>query len=235
VTPIVILARPQMGENIGAVARAMSNFGLSELRIAAPRDGWPNPKALEMSAGAEYIIESAKLFPDFKSAMADIHVAYATTARTRDMEKRVITPDVAMKETHESTSKIALVFGPERSGLDNEEVTWCDTLITIPTAPQNSSLNIAQSMVILGYEYFKQQNTTHPTRMLSDIAPREDLQGLLGQLETYLDQVYYFRVEQKKPLMWQNIQNMFLRSQLNPQEIRTLRGMFRSLWERKKD
>ena len=237
-TPVVILVRPQMGENIGAVARAMSNFGLKELRLVAPRDGWPNSKANEMAAGAEHIIASAQVFPDFKSATADIHIAYATTARMRDMEKRVITPEVAMQEMKEQSggSNVALVFGPERSGLENEEVTWCDTLITIPTAPENSSLNIAQSMVILGYEWFRQWSESSgqkASKEISEIAPRADWQGMFEQLETYLDEVDYFRVAEKKPVMWQNLQNMFLRSRLNAQEIRTLRGMLRALWERR--
>jgi len=258
-SPVVILVRPQMGENIGAVARAMSNFGLRELRIAAPRDGWPNPKALEMAAGAESIIESAKIFPDFKAAMADVQLAYATTARKRDMEKRVVEPDVAMQEIKQLLSsplpnpppqagegiKIALVFGPERSGLENDEVTWCDTLITIPTAPENSSLNIAQSAVILGYEWFRQgtgfihlrqgfggQRIQDSGETPESLAPRAEWEGLFGQLEHYLDQAEYFRVAHKKPVMWQNLQTMFLRSQLSSQEVRTLRGMFRSLWER---
>jgi len=231
--PVVILVRPQMGENIGAVARAMSNFGLKELRLAAPRDGWPNPKALEMAAGAESIIESAKIFSDFKAAMADVQLAYATTARSRDMEKRVVEPNIAMQEIASQAPevRVALVFGPERSGLENEEVTWCDTLITIPTAPENSSLNLAQSMVILGYEWWRQEGGGVINRELTESAPREEWEGLFGQLEGYLDTVEYFRVPEKKPLMWQNLQNMLLRAQLNSQEMRTLRGMFRALRE----
>jgi len=233
--PIVVLVRPQMGENIGAVARAMSNFGLKELRLAAPRDGWPNPKALEMAAGAESIIQSAKVFPDFKAAMADIQIAYATTARSRDMEKRVVEPAEAMREMKAQVdgAQVALVFGPERSGLENDEVTWCDTLITIPTAPENSSLNIAQSMVILGYEWFRQADEKLGAPTISDVATREELGGLLGQFESYLDEVNYWRVPEKKPTMWQNLQTMFLRASLNSQEVRTLRGVFRAIWERR--
>ena len=233
--PVVILVRPQMGENIGAVARAMSNFGLHELRLAAPRDGWPNPKALEMAASAEWIIHNAKVFSDFKSSMEDIQFAYATTARSRDMEKRVTTPMNAMEEIKEKyqNARVALVFGPERSGLENEEVTWCDTLITIPTAPENASLNIAQSAVILGYEWYRQQDVDIVAQVFAEYATRAEWQGFFGQLESYLDQVDYFRVAQKKPVMWQNLQNMFLRASLSGQEVRTLRGMLRSLWERR--
>jgi tRNA/rRNA methyltransferase len=233
--PVVILVRPQMGENIGAVARAMSNFGLSELRIAAPRDGWPNPKAQEMAAGAENIVNAAQVFPDFRSAMADIHLAYATTARPRDMEKRVVEPPQAMQEVREHLAaghKIALVFGPERSGLENDDLGWCDTLITIPTAPENQSLNIAQSAVLIGYEWFKGQGPV-VARELQEMATKDDWQGLFGQLEEYLDAVEYFRVAHKKPVMMQNLRNMLMRAAFSPQEVRSFRGMLRSLWERR--
>lgn len=236
-SPVVILVRPQMGENIGAVARAMSNFGLRELRLVAPRDGWPNPKATEMAAGAEAIINSAQTYPDFSSALADIQIMYATTARRRDMEKPIVTPDVAcveMKQHITSGIKVALVFGPERTGLENDEVMRAHTLITIPTAPENSSLNIAQSMVILGYEWFK---TTAPeiAQAITPPAPYAEMEGLFGQLESYLDEVNYFRIPDKKPTMWQNLQTMLLRGQFNSQEVRTLRGMLRSIWEKRTD
>jgi len=234
--PVIILVRPQMGENIGAVARAMSNFGLSELRIVAPRDGWPNPKAVEMAAGAETIITGATIYPDFTAATADIQLAYATTARPRDMEKRVVEPTEAISEIKNylaSGSRVALVFGPERAGLENEEIGWCDTLITIPTAAENRSLNIAQSAVILGYEWLRQRGIESVRRDLPEVAPREELSGFFGQLEEYLDGADYFRVAHKKPIMWQNLKTIFLRAQMSSQETRTLRGMLRTIWERR--
>ncbi len=239
--PSIILVRPQMGENIGAVARAMSNFGLEELRIVAPRDGWPNAKAVEMAAGAESIINNVKIYDSFANSMADIHTAYATTARPRDMNKRVVTPQVAMQEicTFPQTSKIALVFGPERAGIENEEITICDSIITIPTSEKNRSLNLAQSSVIIGYEWIKasaelgvmsaeknlQLSTQHS-------APKKDYFELFNHLEEYLDKSEYFRTENKKPIMWQNLRNMLLRGAWSEQEIRTFRGVLRSLWER---
>ena len=151
--PVVILVRPQMGENIGAAARAMSNFGLRELRLVAPRDGWPNSRALEMASGGVNISSATATVYDthFPAAvLADIQLAYATTARSRDMEKRVVDPkSAAMEEIgHSATAWLmrkvttALIFGPERTGLENDDVSLCDTLITIPTAPENSSLNL---------------------------------------------------------------------------------------------
>lgn len=268
-SPLIILVRPQMGENIGAVARAMSNFGLSELRLVAPRDGWPNPRAKKTASGAESLIKEAKLYPDFASATADIQIAYATTARPRDMEKRVVTPEEAMREIVKECGdveicsngdeiasphpKIALVFGPERTGLENEEIAWCDTLITIPTA-RNASLNLAQSAVILGYEWWK---ACHPERSAkravkgsqaaaqdpsasfhsaqddSALAAKSDWQGLFAQLESYLDEVNYYRVADKKTVMWQNVRNMLLRGAWSEQEVRTFRGLLRALWERR--
>jgi tRNA/rRNA methyltransferase len=243
--PVIILVHPQLGENIGAVARAMANFGFSELRLVAPRDGWPNEKALHMASGAENIIESAKVFADFNAAMSDIQVAYATTARPRDMVKRVVTPDVACKEM-KSDKKTALVFGPERTGLENEHITLCDTLITIPTAPEKTSLNLAQSMVILGYEWFTQCSVNRVqssdkmeqpelrTLYSDHSATKAHWNGLFDQLDEYLEGIEYYRTPDKKPLMWQNMKNMFLRGQWNEQEIRTFRGMLRILYEGRK-
>ncbi len=264
-SPVVILIRPQMGENIGAVARAMSNFGLSELRIVAPRDGWPNRKALETSAGGEGIIQSAKTYPDFRAAMSDINIAYATTARPRDMNKRVLSPSEAMVEIAEkslpplrgkvrmggndtvipptpalphegggSVEKIALVFGPERTGIENEEIILCDTIITIPTSTESPSLNLAQAMVVVGYEWVKYSVGVGVSENEQKPAPKEDMFGLFDQLEGYLDKSEYWRTENKKPVMWQNLKNMLLRGAWSEQEVRTFRGMLRSLWERSK-
>lgn len=251
--PIIILIRPQIGENIGSVARAMSNFGLNELRIVAPRDGWPNPKATTMAAGAEHIINSVIIYPDFPSALFDINIAYATTARGRDMNKRIVSPEIAMQEiassltpnAHRIMHKVALIFGPERCGIENEDITICDTIITIPTSQENPSLNLAQSAVILGYEWMKasselrvvsaEENTINSALLTQHSALKADMFGLFEQLEKYLDQAEYFRTEQKKPVMWQNLKNMLLHGKWSEQEIRTFRGMLRSLWEHGKD
>lgn len=236
--PVIILVHPQLGENIGAVARAMANFGFKELRLVAPRDGWPNEKARHMASGAENIIDAAKIFPDFNAAMADIHVAYATTARPRDMEKRTVAPDEAMQEIPNG-KRIAFVFGPERTGLENDHIVMCDALITIPTAPEKTSLNLAQSMVIIGYEWFKSAKCLVPSaekkELLSTghsaLATKEDWNALFDQIDTYLEETDYYRVDHKKEIMWQNMRNMFLRGNWSEQEIRTFRGMLRVLYE----
>jgi len=237
--PVIILVRPQLGENIGAVARAMSNFGLKELRLVAPRDGWPNRKAQMMAAGGESIIASAKVFPDTASAMADIAFAYGTTARERDIEKRVADVTTAMQEAKKqfaSGTKLAFIFGPERTGLENDDIVWCDALITIPTAPDNTSLNLAQSAVILLYEWFskssgKKQSTELRTLDSDHLATKQDWQGLFEQLDQYLEEAKYYRVAHKKRVMWQNMKNMLMRGGWSEQEIRTFRGMLRILYE----
>ena len=238
-SPVVILVNPQMGENIGAVARAMSNFGLSELYLVAPRDGWPNPKATSTAANAEHLLRSAKVFPDLATAMQGVHLAYATTGRPRDMEKRVIEPQPAAQEMAghiRQGVRCAIVFGPERTGLTNEDTGLCDTIISIPTAPEYRSLNIAQSAVIVGYEWLRASGLEEvgQPRELPLPAPREEFVGLCEQLEGYLDTSKYFRVDDKKAVMWQNLQNMLLRAQWSSQEVQTLRGVLRCLWERRR-
>jgi tRNA/rRNA methyltransferase len=250
--PVVILVRPQLGENIGAVARAMANFGLTELRLVAPRDGWPNPRALEVSSGAGHIVEAASVYPDFNSATADLQLLYATTARPRDMEKRVLTPRQAAEDSPPHTSlspegrggsKIGLVFGPERTGLENSEIAASDVIITIPTSGEHSSLNLAQSVVVVGYEWWSAQarrltddsgQMTNASPSSSDLATKADWQSLFTQLESYLDDTNYYRVDHKKPIMWQNLQTMLQRGLWSEQELRSFRGMLRAIWEREK-
>lgn len=245
--PAIILVRPQMGENIGAAARAMMNFGLSELRLVAPRDGWPNEKAYSMAAHATGILDKAAIYQDFNEAVADLHCVYATTARARELVKSVMTPREAManvRKCPEMSLKSGILFGPERTGLTNEEVAVSDTLICIPTDAANASLNVAQSLVILAYEWFQAGHeparaalaTTSPKA--SPVKPpedapatREEIQGLFDHLEAALDATHFFKTAEKKVKMWKNIRSLFIRAQMNAQEVRTLRGVVRSLEE----
>ena len=260
-SPVVVLVRPQLGENIGAVARAMNNFGLGELRLVAPRDGWDKVKmrAREVASGAEAIIDAAKLYQSTEAALADIHLAYATSARLRDIEKRVVDPETGMKEIRALSNphpnllpkrekelaspspsqgegrgegrRVALLFGPERTGLENDDAALADAFITIPTSPDHFSLNLAQAMVIIGYEWFRQNNVPI-LRDLPDPAPKKEWTEMFDQLEAYLDGINYFRVASKKPLMWQNLKNMLLRGAWSEQELRTFRGVLRLLYEK---
>ncbi|MEQ1524459.1 MAG: RNA methyltransferase [Aestuariivirga sp.] len=244
--PLVVLAHPQLGENIGTAARAMANFGLHELRLVAPRDGWPNEKAVTASSGAHWIVEGAKVFDDLPSALIDMNYVYATTARPRDMIKEVITPEQAghdMRARVGRGEKIAILFGRERWGLSNEEVSLADIIVTAPVNPAFASINIAQAVLLMGYEWFKEhavslgQQTPElaaldgPGLQTPDtrLATKEELYGFFDHLERELDESGFFKTEKKKPTMRLNLRNMFVRAELTEQEIRSLRGMVSSL------
>lgn len=244
--PVVVLVHPQLGENIGTAARAMANFNLHELRIVAPRDGWPNERAIAASSGANWILDGAKIFDDLASALQDINYVMATTARPRDMIKEVITPEQAgegMRERIGRGEKVALLFGRERWGLNNDEISLSDVIVTAPVNPAFASINIAQAVLLMGYEWFKDQAETlgQQTPQLDALsgsglvmpdtraATKEELFGFFDHLEGELDQSGFFKSEKKKPTMMLNIRNMFGRAQLTEQEIRALRGIISSL------
>ncbi|MBV8939829.1 MAG: RNA methyltransferase [Alphaproteobacteria bacterium] len=238
--PAIILVRPQLGENIGAVARAMSNFGLSDLRLVAPKNGWPNPRAYDMAVSASPLLDRAQLYATLPEAMHDISVAYATTARTRDMAKPQLVPAetaLALRRAAEQGQRAALLFGPERTGLTNEETVLADGIVTIPTAPDHASLNLSQAMVILGYEWFTRGAITSDIARGAVYPPatKQEVESFFTQLEEYLDAVDYFRTAQKKTLMWQNLRTIFVRAAMNEQELRSVRGVIRALYARRKE
>ncbi len=232
-----ILIAPQMGENIGAAARAILNFGITDLRLVAPRDGWPNEKAIKNAAGAFDKI-TPEIFPSLSIAVADCHYVFATTARRRDAVKPVFTPDTAITEALTRTDqKIAFIFGPERTGLENNDVTLCQAIINIPTNPDFSSLNLSQSVLLMAYEWHKQSikcgafKTSPP-----DETPvkQEELHIFLERLETDLEDKNYFRSENLKETMQRNIKNIFTRSNITDQELRTMHGILSALRGNKK-
>ena len=244
--PLVVLAHPQLGENIGTAARAMANFGLHELRLVAPRDGWPNEKALTASSGAHWIVEGAKVFEDLPAALNDMNYVYATTARPRDMIKEVITPEQAgddMRVRVARGEKVAMLFGRERWGLSNDEVSLADIIVTAPVNPAFASINIAQAVLLMGYEWFKDhavslgQGTPElaalhgPGLQTPDtrLATKEELYGFYDHLEEELDEAGFFKTDKKKPTMLRNIRNLYGRAELTEQEVRSLRGMISSL------
>ena len=212
--------RPQMGENIGAAARVMLNFGLTDLRLVAPRDGWPNPKAVEMSANAFDQVKT-KIFENFEDAVADLDFLYATTARNRDMLKEVVTPEKISVQ-----GKTGIVFGAERTGLENYEISFCDKLVSIPVSKDFTSLNLAQSVAVIAYEIGKYKL---PEKLKEDLATKQELTGLFSHLEDELTARNFFLVPEKKAGMMINIRNLFSRAELTGQEVRTLRGIIRSL------
>lgn len=226
----IILVKPQMGENIGAAARIMHNFGLSELRLVSPRDGWPNEKATSMASGAGEIITAAKIFDTFEEATADLTMLYATTARERDMNKPAVTPREMSNEL-DATMKIGIVFGPERSGLENFEVTHCNKILYIPVNPEYKSLNIAQAVAVICYEISQSpafKIAERPDAQLEK-ATKADYNSLYDYLENALDESHFFQVPEKKPKMMDNIRNIFARLDLSDQEMRTLRGVLKAI------
>lgn len=244
--PVVILVNPQLGENIGMAARAMANFGLHELRLVDPREGWDRERAVNAASGAHATVETAQVFPDLQAALADVSRVYATTARPRDMTKEVLTPEqagVEMRQHVTQGEKIAVMFGRERYGLSNDEVSFADVIVTAPVNPAYASLNIAQAVLLMGYEWYKHEATSlgmataelpaiaEPGLQMPNtrLATKGELAGFYGHLETELEASGFFKTDKKQPTMMRNLRNIFGRAQLTEQEVRSLRGVVSSL------
>jgi tRNA/rRNA methyltransferase len=238
--PVVVLVEPQLGENIGAAARVMANFGLSRLRLVAPRQTWPNPKASMMAAGADRVLEAAQLFDTTAAAIADCAFVLATTARAHDQAKPVVGPEAAARElaTRVAAGETAAVmFGRERVGLLNEEVALADRIVTFPVNPAFASLNLAQAVAIMGYEWFKlAANGALPFAMprKSDSAPKEQLEAFFAGVEQELERVEFFRPAEKRDTMLINLRNIFTRMQPTQQDIQTLHGVITAIAEGRK-
>ncbi|MFL5259412.1 MAG: RNA methyltransferase [Hyphomicrobiales bacterium] len=244
--PAVVLVNPQLGENIGTAARAMANFGLRELRLVDPRDGWPNEKAKSAASGADWIVDEASVFETLDRALRDLNYVYATTARPRGMVKEVVTPEQAasdMRARLGGGQRVGVLFGRERWGLSNDEVARADVIITAPVDPSFASLNIAQAVLLVGYEWYKEDARTlgqatpelpalgGPGLQLGDSRPatKEELNGFFQHLERELDDAGFYKTPEKRPGMVRNIRNLFTRSELSEQEVRSLRGIVASL------
>lgn len=238
--PVIILVEPQLAENIGMCARAMANFGLSEMRLVAPRDGWPTGGGLKKGAtaaasGATHILENARLYDSAAEAVADLNYVLATTARERGQMKRVFTPAEAMPDIAGRVGageRVGILYGRERIGLTNEEVTLADAILTFPVNPAFASLNLAQAVLLNGYEWFKTTNGEPPFREANPSPPakREMILSLFDYLEGELD-VSGFFPPGKKPVMTANLRDILHRLDMTEQETRTLRGVFKSLVE----
>ncbi len=228
--PIIVLVRPQLGENIGKAARAMLNFGLTELRLVAPRDGWPNSSAGPAAAGADIVLANAQVFDSVADAVADINHVYATTVRKRGVTKPVITPAQAVEEIFHTKGRSAILFGAERSGLDADEVTVARSIITVPINPEFSSLNLAQAVILCAYEWSKTQSLVSPPKTdLDPPAPQVELDGLIGQLDEMLEPFGYFKLTDRAPVTRRTLRNLLTKPGWNSLEIRTLRGVFTAL------
>jgi tRNA/rRNA methyltransferase len=232
--PVVVLVEPQLGENIGAVARAMANFGLSRLRLVKPVQGWPNERAKVMAAGADRVLDAASLYDSLEQAIGDCTFVVATTARIHDQAKAVVSAQEAAAEMAPRIAAgetVALVFGRERYGLENDEVGQADRTLTLPVNPAFASLNLAQAVIIVAYEWFKRAGTGLPfaTAERSPPAPKEQIAAFFANLESELEKVEFFRPEEKRGVMRTNLRNIFQRIQPTQQDIRTLHGVIKAI------
>jgi tRNA/rRNA methyltransferase len=238
--PVIVLVDPQLGENIGAAARAMLNCGLLELQLVRPRDGWPSEKARAMSSGALDKMPEPQVFETLGEAVADCHFVAATTARHRDQVKKVFTARSISRELHERVNrgeKTAILFGAERTGLDNDDISLAHAIINIPLNPDFSSLNLAQAVLLVTYEWrMGGMEDTEGTLVTNEspLATHEETESFLARLEQDLEESYFFRNPDMRPSMMRNIRNVYTRAELTEQEVRTLHGML-SAFQGKKD
>lgn len=238
--PIIILVEPQLGDNVGAAARAMANFGLSELRLVRPRDGWPNPRAWVAASGADRILDEARPFDSVAAAIGDCSYVLATTARAHDQAKPVIAPDAAARAIAPRIAageRVGVLFGRERYGLENAEVALTDCIVTLPVNPAFASLNLAQAVVVIAYEWFKlASGGALPFAMpqKSQAAPREQLMAFFAMLERELDRVEFLRPPEKCETMLINLRNIFHRMEPTQQDIQTLHGAIVAIAEGRK-
>jgi len=224
--PAIILVRPQLGENIGKAARAMLNFGLTEMRLVAPRDGWPNPSAGPAAAGADVVLANAQVFDRLEEAVADINHVYATTVRKRGIIKPVVTPAEAAKEIHGASGRSAILFGAERSGLEIEEIGMARAIITVPINPEFGSLNLAQAVILCAYEWSRHQPLSSPPSVdLEPPAPQSELDGMVGQLFAMLEDKGYFYPPDRTPVTKATLRNLLTKPAWNSGEVRTIRGV----------
>jgi tRNA/rRNA methyltransferase len=238
--PVIVLVEPQLGENIGAAARAMANFGLSRLRIVNPRQGWPIDKARMMATGAAGVLDGAELYDTLEGAIADCNFVLAATARAHDQAKPVIGAAAAAAEMApriDAGERIAILFGRERNGLENDEVALADRILTLPVNPAFASLNLAQAVVIVAYEWFKlRSGAALPFAMpeKSATAPKEQLLAFFASLERELEKVEFFRPPDKRETMQINLRNIFTRMRPTRQDIQTLHGVIMAIAEGRK-
>jgi tRNA/rRNA methyltransferase len=234
-SPAIILVSPQMGENIGASARAIANFSLETLHLVSPRDGWPNKVAEANSVGAFDMINSIEVFESTADAIKEYHTVYATTARPRDMRKSVMTPESAITDMHERHAKgqrTAILFGGERAGLTNEDISLAQHIISVPVNPDFSSLNLSQSVLLMAYEWRRQADDT-PQNIIPEGDSPEANQGevieLIERLENELEAHNFFREANMRPTMMRNIRNIFTRNNMSEQETKTFHGIISAL------
>lgn len=228
--PLIVLVRPQLGQNIGKAARAMLNFGLSELRLVAPRDGWPNPDAGPAASGADMVLERAEVFATTAEAVADCSAVYASTVRKRELVTPVVGPEQMAQEIASVPGRAAILFGPERSGLATEDVALAHKIVTVPINPEFGSLNLAQAVILLSYEWSRHQALVQPTiREMEPPAPHGELDGMIRHLEEALDGAGYFHPPERTQATRNTIRTIFTKTGWSSREVKAVRGMLRAL------
>jgi tRNA/rRNA methyltransferase len=227
--PVIVLVRPQLGQNIGKAARAMLNFGLSEMRLVAPRDGWPNPDAGPAASGADVVLERAQVFDTVEQAIADCSTVFASTVRRRDLVMPVIGPQ-EMADRIGSAGRTAILFGPERSGLETEDVAIANAIVTVPINPEFGSLNLAQAVILLAYEWSKRSDLAQPTaKELEAPAPHGELEGLITQLDEELVAKGYYHPPSRTQATRNTIRTIFTKTSWSSREVKAVRGIIRAL------
>ncbi len=230
--PVIVLVRPQLGQNIGKAARAMLNFGLTELRLVAPRDGWPNPDTGPAASGADEVLNSARVYATATEAIADCALVYASTVRRRDLVLPVVEPAEMAKEIAARPGRSAILFGAERSGLETEDVALANAIVTVPINPAFGSLNLAQAVILLAYEWSRTQVLAQPTAKEGEApASHGELEGLIGQLDEALQEKGYFHPPERTQATRNTLRTIFTKPRWSSREIQALRGVIRALSE----
>lgn len=228
--PVIVLVRPQLGENIGKAARAMLNFGLTEMRLVSPRDGWPNPSAGPAASGADIVLANARVYESVSEATADCTHVYATTVRKRGVSKPVVTPEEAARTIRSDVGRSAILFGPERSGLETDDVAVARTILTVPINPVFGSLNLAQAVILVAYEWSKGEAlASPPSTEIEPPAPQNELDGMIAQLEGMLHEAGFFFPPDRMPTTKRTLRTMLTKPAWNAQEVRTMRGVLSAL------
>lgn len=242
-TPAMVLVRPQMGENIGAAARAMWNFGLDRMRLVAPRDGWPNPAAVAMASGAGRLLDDAQLCADLPGALGDCSFTFATTARPRDLTKPVFSPEAAMQLAAQKIAagqRVAVMFGPERAGLENDDIARANAIISVPVNPAFASLNLAQCVLLVGYEWMRQSaQITHLDEQMAgtDWANGQDIESLSQHYQDRLQTAGFFFPDHKAQSMRTNLRNFWSRMPMTRADVQMMHGILRQMvrWKERAD
>jgi len=228
--PVIVLVRPQLGQNIGKAARAMLNFGLTEMRLVAPRDGWPNPDAGPSASGADAVLEKARVFPTVQDAIAGCSLIFASTVRRRGLVMPVVGPEEMADRIAHSKGRSAILFGPERSGLETGDVALANAIVTVPINPEFGSLNLAQAVILLAYEWSKRSSLSQPTvKELETAAPHAELDGLVTQLNEELAAKGYFHPPSRTEATKNTLRTIFTKTGWSSREVKAIRGVIRAL------